>query len=70
MVTQGTVDNEDATKLIVPAIEAFKDTDTQLIVATGGKGTARLREAYPQPNIVIKETMSTSTRCSRAPTPS
>ncbi len=66
LVTQGTVDNEDATKLIVPTIEALKDTDTQLIVATGGKGTARLREAYPQPNIVIEDYVDFDAVLSRA----
>lgn len=55
LVTQGTVDNEDLGKLIRPAIEGLKDTDVQLVVATGGKGTEELRRQYPQDNIVIED---------------
>lgn len=55
MVTQGTVDNLDPNKLIVPAIEALKDTDTLVMVATAGRGTAELRQRYPQPNIRIHD---------------
>lgn len=55
VVTQGTVDNLDPNKLIIPAIEALKDTDTMLMVATAGRGTAELRERYPQANIQIHD---------------
>lgn len=42
LVTQGTVER-DTSKLLVPAIEAFKDTDKLLIVTTGGSETETLR---------------------------
>ena len=55
LVTQGTVDNVDQDKLIVPALEAVKDMDALVIVATGGRGTETLRARYPQPNIVVRD---------------
>ena len=57
LVTQGTVDNVDHDQLIVPTIEALRDsgTHTRLLVATGGSGTAELRRRYPQDNVVIED---------------
>jgi UDP:flavonoid glycosyltransferase YjiC (YdhE family) len=55
LVTQGTVDNLDQNKLIIPALEAVKDMDALVIVATGGRGTAALQARYPQPNIVVRD---------------
>jgi UDP:flavonoid glycosyltransferase YjiC (YdhE family) len=55
LVTQGTVDNKDPAKLMIPTIEALKDTDCLVIVATGGAGTAELRRRYPQPNVIIED---------------
>jgi UDP:flavonoid glycosyltransferase YjiC (YdhE family) len=55
VVTQGTIDNLDHNKLIVPALEALRDMDALLIVATGGRGTAGLQARYPQPNIVVRD---------------
>jgi UDP:flavonoid glycosyltransferase YjiC (YdhE family) len=55
VVTQGTVDNIDQNKLIVPALEAVKDMDALVIVATGGRGTDALRELFPQPNVVVRD---------------
>jgi UDP:flavonoid glycosyltransferase YjiC (YdhE family) len=55
LVTQGTVDNKDQNKLIVPTIEALKDTDTLVVVATGSSGTAELRDRYPAENVVIED---------------
>lgn len=55
VVTQGTVDNRDPAKLMIPAIEALKDTDTLIIVATGGANTEELRRRYPQPNVVVED---------------
>ena len=55
VVTQGTVDNADQDKLIVPALEALKDMDALVVVATGGTGTDALKERYPQPNIVVRD---------------
>ncbi|MCU1517551.1 MAG: hypothetical protein JWQ75_2272 [Pseudarthrobacter sp.] len=55
VVTQGTVDNADHNKLIIPALEALKDRDVLVIVATGGRGTDVLRARYPQPNVVVRD---------------
>lgn len=55
LISQGTVDNKDPNKLIVPALEALKDTDALLIVATGYYRTEALRASYPQENIVIED---------------
>jgi UDP:flavonoid glycosyltransferase YjiC (YdhE family) len=55
VITQGTVDNLDHNKLIVPALEAVKDLDALVIVATGGRGTEALRALYPQPNVVVRD---------------
>lgn len=55
VVTQGTVDNKDPNKLIIPAIEALKDRDMLVVVATGGAGTDDLRKRYAGPNVVVED---------------
>jgi UDP:flavonoid glycosyltransferase YjiC (YdhE family) len=55
LISQGTVDNKDPGKLIVPALEALKDTDALLVVATGYSKTEELRKSYPQDNIIIED---------------
>jgi UDP:flavonoid glycosyltransferase YjiC (YdhE family) len=55
LISQGTVDNKDQNKLIIPALEALKETNALLIVTTGYYQTAALRAAYPQDNIVIED---------------
>ncbi len=54
LVTQGTVE-KDINKLIKPALEAFSETDTLVLVATGGSHTEELREQYPHDNIIIED---------------
>lgn len=54
LVTQGTVE-KDVNKLIIPTLEAFKNTDTLVVVTTGGSQTAELRQSYPQRNIIIED---------------
>lgn len=54
LVTQGTVE-KDVNKIIVPTLEAFKDTNVLVIATTGGTDTQLLREKYPQSNIIIKD---------------
>lgn len=54
LVTQGTVE-KDIEKLLVPALEAFKDTDSLLVCTTGGSGTAELRARFPQQNLIIED---------------
>ncbi|HEX8529551.1 MAG TPA: glycosyltransferase [Cytophagales bacterium] len=54
LVTQGTVER-DPEKILVPTLEAFKDTDTLVVATTGGSGTQALRERFPQANLVIED---------------
>jgi len=54
LISQGTVE-KDPSKLIVPALEALKDTGALLIVTTGYGKTEELRRSYPQDNIIIED---------------
>jgi MGT family glycosyltransferase len=54
LLTQGTVE-KDVTKLLVPTLEAFKNTDTLVICTTGGSHTSELKKAYPHPNLIIED---------------
>ncbi|MGZ8509623.1 MAG: glycosyltransferase [Chitinophagaceae bacterium] len=54
LVTQGTVE-KDTEKLLVPTLEAFKDTSTLVICTTGGSQTEELRKRFPQRNLVIED---------------
>ncbi|MET3720841.1 MULTISPECIES: nucleotide disphospho-sugar-binding domain-containing protein [unclassified Arthrobacter] len=55
VVTQGTVDNLDQDKLILRSLEAVKEMDALVIVATGGHGTEELKARYPQSNVVVRD---------------
>jgi MGT family glycosyltransferase len=54
VVTQGTVER-NIEKLLVPTLEAFKDSDTLVIATTGGSFTKELKAKYPQPNLIIED---------------
>lgn len=54
LVTQGTVE-KDVKKLLVPTLEAFKNTSTLVVCTTGGSGTQELQKQFPQSNIIIKD---------------
>lgn len=54
-VSQGTVDNTDPGKLIVPTIEALKDSEYVVVATTAGIQTEALRARFPQPNVVIAD---------------
>jgi UDP:flavonoid glycosyltransferase YjiC (YdhE family) len=54
-VSQGTVDNTDPGKLIVPTIEALKNGSYVVVATTAGAETERLRARYPLPNVVIED---------------
>jgi UDP:flavonoid glycosyltransferase YjiC (YdhE family) len=54
-VSQGTVDNADPDKLIVPTIEAFKDSECVVVATTAGARTEALRVRFTQPNVVIAD---------------
>ncbi|CCH52675.1 glycosyl transferase family protein [Fibrisoma limi BUZ 3] len=57
LISQGTVDNKEPDKLIIPTLEAFKDKPYLLLVATGGMHTAYLKTRYSQSNIIIADFM-------------
>jgi UDP:flavonoid glycosyltransferase YjiC (YdhE family) len=54
-VSQGTVDNTDPTKLIVPTLEALKDGPYVVVATTGGARTMELRERFAAPNVIIED---------------
>lgn len=54
LVTQGTVE-KDVEKIIVPTLEAYKDTKHLVVVTTGGSGTEDLRKRYTHDNIIIED---------------
>jgi UDP:flavonoid glycosyltransferase YjiC (YdhE family) len=54
LVTQGTVE-KDAEKILVPTLEAFKNTDTLVIATTGGSKTQELKKRYSHGNLIIED---------------
>jgi UDP:flavonoid glycosyltransferase YjiC (YdhE family) len=55
LVTQGTVE-KDIDKLIVPALEAFKNNNDVIVVATtGASRTEELRKRFPQSHFIIED---------------
>lgn len=54
LVTQGTVE-KDTSKLLVPVLEAFKDSNNLVVCTTGGSGTAELKAKYPHENLIIED---------------
>jgi len=54
LVTQGTVE-KDVEKLLVPTLEAFKNSDCLVVMTTGGSQTAELKARYPQENFIIED---------------
>ncbi len=55
VVSQGTVDNRDPSKLIAPTIEAVAGSDMLVVAVTSGSGTAELRRRYPLPSVIIED---------------
>jgi MGT family glycosyltransferase len=54
LVTQGTVET-DTEKLLIPTLEAFKNSDCLVIATTGGSETMKLKSKYPEENIIIED---------------
>ena len=57
LLTQGTVER-DVNKLLIPTLEAFKDSSILVVCTTGGSKTAELKAKYPQDNIIIEDFIS------------
>jgi len=55
VVSQGTVDNRDPEKLIVPVIEALAGTKHLVVATTGNRNTEALRRRFPQDNVVVED---------------
>ena len=55
LVSQGTVDNTDPTKLLGPTLEALADGPYVVVATTGGVQTAELRAKFSSPNVVIED---------------
>lgn len=55
VVSQGTVDNRDLSKLIVPTIEALAGAETLVVAVTAGSGTAELRRRYPLRSVIVED---------------
>ena len=49
LISQGTIDNKDQNKLIIPALEALKDKNYLLLVATGNVNTDELEKEIQPP---------------------
>jgi len=54
LVTQGTVE-KDVEKIIVPTLEAFKNSNYLVVATTGGSQTEALKLRYPQQNLIIED---------------
>lgn len=54
LVTQGTVE-KDVEKLLVPVLEAFKDSTALVVCTTGGSKTTELKKRFPQSNFIIED---------------
>lgn len=54
LVTQGTVE-KDPEKIIVPTLEAFRNTEHLVIATTGGSKTAELQARFNAANIIIED---------------
>jgi UDP:flavonoid glycosyltransferase YjiC (YdhE family) len=54
-VSQGTVDNTDPTKLIVPTLQALTDGPYVVVATTAGVQTTQLRQQFPSPNVLIED---------------
>ena len=54
LVTQGTVET-DVEKLLVPTLEAFKNSSCLVVATTGGSQTEALQARFPHDNIIIED---------------
>ena len=55
VVSQGTVDNTDPTKLIVPALKALEHGPNVVVATTAGAQTADLQRRFASSNIIIED---------------
>lgn len=55
VVSQGTVDNRDPNKLLVPALTALAGSDHLVVACTGRRNTEALRERFGHDNVVVED---------------
>lgn len=55
VVSQGTLDNRDPEKLLVPSLEALQGGPHLVVACTGGRHTAELRRRFPADNVVVED---------------
>jgi UDP:flavonoid glycosyltransferase YjiC (YdhE family) len=55
VVSQGTIDNTDPNKLVVPTIEALSKGSYVVVATTGGARTSELRRRYASPSVIIED---------------
>jgi len=54
LVTQGTVE-KDVEKILIPTLEAFRNSDTLVVATTGGSQTQMLKERFQEDNFIIED---------------
>jgi len=55
VVSQGTIDNTDPHKLVVPTIEALSNGPYIVVATTGGVQTDDLRRRYASPSVIVED---------------
>jgi len=55
VVSQGTVDNRDPEKLIVPTLTALAGTKHTVVACTGHRNTDALRKRFPHDNVIVED---------------
>jgi UDP:flavonoid glycosyltransferase YjiC (YdhE family) len=66
VVSQGTVDNRDPEKLLVPALTALAATEHLVVACTGRRHTDALRARFPHDNVVVEDWVDFDTLLPRA----
>jgi UDP:flavonoid glycosyltransferase YjiC (YdhE family) len=66
VVSQGTVDNRDPEKLLIPALTALADGDHLVVACTGRRHSDALRARFPHDNIVVEDWVDFDTLLPRA----
>ena len=66
VVSQGTVDNRDPEKLLVPALTALAGGDHLVVACTGRRHTDALRARFPHDNVVVEDWVDFDTLLPRA----
>jgi UDP:flavonoid glycosyltransferase YjiC (YdhE family) len=66
VISQGTVDNRDPEKLLVPALAALAGGEQLVVACTGRRHTDALRARFPHDNVVVEDWVDFDTLLPRA----